>query len=285
MDVDVQRWTAFTTDAAAGNPAGVVVLEEPLDLDAMLVVAAEVGFSETAFLHAADDPATWHVRYVAPAAEVPFCGHATIATGVALLAADPTLQRVVLRTRTVGDVVVDLDTDRDGHGTATLASPPPRQAPLAAADLDALLGLFGWTRDDLDPAVPVAVAHAGADHPVLPLRSRATLAAMAYPFEELRTLMVARGWTTVQVVHRDGPATWHARDPFAAGGVVEDPATGAAAAALGGHLRASGLLPSDGRFTVLQGHDMGRPSVLHVDAAGEHDAAVRVTGTAVPLPG
>ena len=93
--------------------------------------------------------------------------------------------------------------------------------------------------------------------------------------------LISVGWTTVQVVHRQDARTVHARDPFPVGGVVEDPATGAAAAALGGYLRAVGELPADGEVVVHQGHDLGRPSLLLVDARG--DAGVRVTGAAVPM--
>ena len=105
---------------------------------------------------------------------------------------------------------------------------------------------------------------------------------MTYASDELRELMVREDWTTVQVVHRSDARTFHARNPFPVGGVVEDPATGAAAAALGAYLRERAALPADARFTVHQGHDMGRPSLLHVDAGG--DGGVRVAGAAVPIP-
>jgi len=73
----VLRYAAFTTDASGGNPAGVVLDARGLDDQTMQAIAAEVGYSETAFL---TDRA---VRYFSPKAEVPFCGHATIATAVA----------------------------------------------------------------------------------------------------------------------------------------------------------------------------------------------------------
>src|SRR5580765_7402767 len=80
------RLAAFTTDPHGGNPAGVWIGPAlPTDAD-MLRIAAEVGYSETAFL-APDGSGLagrYRVRYFSPLAEVPFCGHATIATGVAL---------------------------------------------------------------------------------------------------------------------------------------------------------------------------------------------------------
>ena len=89
------RLAAFTTDPSGGNPAGVWIGEAlPAD-DEMQRIAAEVGYSETAFLAPDGSGATgrFRVRYFSPLAEVPFCGHATIASGVALaergLAAPP----------------------------------------------------------------------------------------------------------------------------------------------------------------------------------------------------
>jgi PhzF family phenazine biosynthesis protein len=88
----------------------------------------------------------------------------------------------------------------------------------------------------------------------------------------------------VQLVWREGPDLFHARDPFPVGGVVEDPATGAAAAALGGYLRDLGLVTEPAVVSVRQGEDMGRPSALTV-AVDPDDARVRVSGHAVPLEG
>ncbi|MFF2445432.1 PhzF family phenazine biosynthesis protein, partial [Priestia megaterium] len=87
---------------------------------------------------------------------------------------------------------------------------------------------------------------------------------------------------TVQLVWRESEDHFHARDPFPVGGVVEDPATGSAAAAFGGYLRTLDLVPTDGVITIRQGEDMGRPSDLTVKV-NSHDARVLVTGCAVPI--
>lgn len=87
---EVLRYTAFSADPAGGNPAGVVLDASGLTDDAMLAVAADVGYSESAFLTApAPDGAgspgrAFTIRYFSPKAEVPFCGHATVATAIAL---------------------------------------------------------------------------------------------------------------------------------------------------------------------------------------------------------
>ncbi len=64
---------------------------------------------------------------------------------------------------------------------------------------------------------------------------------------------------------------------------MEDPATGAAAAAFGAYLRALDLVDVPARITIHQGHDLGRPSLLTVDIPAGADAGISVTGTAVAL--
>ena len=81
--MDVLRIAAFSDGDNGGNPAGVLIADVLPDAAKMQSVAAEVGYSETAF--AAPDGDNWRVRYFSPESEVPFCGHATIALGAALV--------------------------------------------------------------------------------------------------------------------------------------------------------------------------------------------------------
>ena len=279
--VEVLRYVAFSRDPAGGNPAGVVLDAGSLDAERMQAIAAEVGFSETAFLVPRGGGAL-DVRYFSPLAEVSFCGHATIASAVAH-AQRHGGGRLLYRTA-AGEVEVTTSRVEDGSWRATLTSVPPRTRDLADADLQRLLAALGWSAQDLDPALPPRVAHAGAWHPVLAVSSRSRLAGLDYDVPALGALMAERGWTTVDLVWRQDATTFHARNPFPPGGVVEDPATGAAAAALGGYLREGGHVEVPARLTVLQGADMGRPSVLVVDVPPGAATGISVTGSAVALP-
>lgn len=87
-EAEVLRYTAFSADPAGGNPAGVVLDASELDSAAMLAVAAELGYSESAFLTAPDGRGGYTTRYFSPKAEVPFCGHATVAAAIALAERD-----------------------------------------------------------------------------------------------------------------------------------------------------------------------------------------------------
>lgn len=274
---EILRLAAFPEDGApcGGNPAGVVLDAAGLDEADMLRIAGEVGYSETAFLVSAGGSA-YDVRYFAPVVEVAFCGHATVASGVALGPGDWTF-------RTAAGAVEVAVREEDGRTEATLVSVPPRVAEVAPDDLAEALAALDWAADELDPALPPRVAYGGAYHLVLAARTRERLARLEYDVPVLRALMQARGWTTVALVWRESPDLFHARNPFPVGGVVEDPATGAAAAAFGGYLRSLGLIGEGAEVTVLQGADMGRPSRLRVRlVAGE--PGVRVSGTAVPIP-
>jgi PhzF family phenazine biosynthesis protein len=245
----------------------------------MQAIAAEVGYSETAFLLPGDGGRP-ELRYFSPLAEVAFCGHATIATAVAHAERHGPGELTFL---TRGGEVSVIVGEREGRLIATLTSLVPTVAELAEADLEEILAALGWDRRDLDPALPPRVAFAGVYHPVIGTATRARLAALDYDVARLGALMAARSWTTVQLVWREDGATFHARNPFPPAGVVEDPATGAAAAALGGYLRALRLIDAPARFTVHQGEDIGRPSTLVVDVPAGEGTGIRVSGAAVPL--
>ena len=274
--MDVQRIAAFSSDGEGGNPAGVVLLGEAATEVDMRRVAAEVGYSETAFAVPVEGrDRAWRVRYFSPESEVPFCGHATIALGAALGARNgPGTYRLDLND---ASITVDAEPSEEGMA-ATLRSPPTASRPATEAEMEDALALFGLTANDLDGRLPPARIHGGADHVVLVLRDRARLTAMDYDLDQGREVMRRHGLVTIMFVHARGDRTFDVRNAFASGGVREDPATGAAAAAFAGYLRDSGW-PHGGRFTIRQGEDMGAPSVIEVTLSDEPGSPVRVSGS------
>jgi PhzF family phenazine biosynthesis protein len=271
------RLSAFSDTPDGGNPAGVWIGDVLPSAATMQSIAAHVGFSETAFVAPASG-AYRDIRYFSPVAEVAFCGHATIAAGVILgeTSGDGTY---ALRT-SVGDVPVDV-ASADGGREATLTSVTPRHERAPDALVDAVLALLGWQRGDLDPAIAPARAFAGVWHLVLAVARPERLDRLDYPFDAMKASMLADGLTTLQLVRRESDGVFDARNPFPVGGVVEDPATGAAAAALGGYLRDAGLVQAPARILIRQGEAMGRPSRLHVDIPAT--GGIRVSGTAVRI--
>jgi len=275
----VLRYSAFTDSPEGGNPAGVVLDARGLSDDEMLAIAAEVGYSETAFLAPRAEGA-YDVRYFSPLAEVPFCGHATVAAAVAIAEREGPADLVF--TIGSGDVPVRTRVDDAGAVTATLTSVAPYVEDVSAEEVRRATGLLGWDPSDLDDAFPPRIAYAGVRHLILVAATRERLAALDYDFEGLKAYMLERDLTTVDLVWPAGPLTFYARDPFPVGGVVEDPATGAAAAAFGAYLRELGAIEPPARLTVFQGQDMGRPSELLVDVAADRPE-IRVTGRAVVI--
>lgn len=280
-EAEVLRYAAFTDDPEGGNPAGVVLDAGGLSAQRMLAIARAVGYSETAFLA----PVTagggeYGVRYFSPEAEVSFCGHATIAAAVALAARRGPGEFVFHVA--AGPVPVRTRAGRAGVMTASLTSVPPR-VEAADGELTAeVLQALGWAPRELDPGLPVRIAYAGARHMILAAADRERLAVLEYDFARLRTAMLAAELTTIALLWRERDELYHARNPFPVGGVYEDPATGAAAAAFGGYLRALEPIAAPRRITILQGAELGRPSRLTVDVT-PGDAGIVVSGAAVPI--
>ncbi|MEV0594481.1 PhzF family phenazine biosynthesis protein [Nonomuraea cavernae] len=278
--MEILRYVAFSERADGGNPAGVVFDAAGISSSRMLEIAAEVGYSETAFVTRGVDRELT-VRYFSPKVEVPFCGHATIATAVAF--ADLHGPGELLLQTPAGPIEVSTSVTHAGATVATLVSVPPRVEAMEAALLDELLMALHWSHADLDAEFPPRVAHAGASHPIIAARTRERLADLSYDFSLLAILMERAKWTTIDLVWRESDDVFHARNPFPPGGVREDSATGAAAAAFGGYLRALGLVTLPATVTVLQGQDMGRPSTITLSIPKDPASGIAVTGTAVRL--
>jgi PhzF family phenazine biosynthesis protein len=271
--MNVFKLAAFSHNGRGGNPAGVAFYDGAMPKDEeMLRIAKEVGYSETAFLVKQDDG--WRVRYFAPEVEVPFCGHATIALGAALGERFGEGEYKLI----LNDSNITVHAEKTDNGfTATLQSPQTHSEDAPTEYVDKVLALFNLTDDDLNANFPVRFASAGAKHLILVLTDRKTLADMKYPFEEVKALMAKQGLVTISLLWNESDDVFHARNPFPAGGVYEDPATGAAAAALAGYLRDIGWQGKK-ELVIVQGEDMGMPSRLSVRFNPKSGESVAVSG-------
>ena len=276
----VLRYSAFASTPEGGNPAGIVLDASGLDDAEMQQIAAEVGYAETAFLtEPAIDGDAKHprVRYFSPVAEVPICGHATVATAVALARRDG-LGTVVFETP-VGPISIETTSDGD-EITAAFTSVEPKLGGLADDVSRTLLDLLGIGVADLDPRFPPQLSFAGNWHPVLVFADRERFDTFGYDADAVRDLMDAQAWTgTVITLFAIADDEFEARNIFPVGTMDEDPATGSAAAAVGGYLRALGLAPD--RLVIHQGAHIGRPSLLTVDIPAH--GGIVVSGTATEI--
>jgi PhzF family phenazine biosynthesis protein len=277
MNGSLYRYAAFSTVPTGGNPAGIWIGDALPPDPEMQRIAAELACPDTAFV----SPATGlerQVRYFSPGKEVDFCGHATIATGV--LFGQQQGAGEYRFTTNVGVVPVSVR-ELEGRWVAALTSVMPRHEKASAPLLRAALAALEWREDELDPAIPPARIFAGNWHLLITARTAGRLAELDYDYDRLKELMLADGLVTLQLVWREKPDLFHARDPFPVGGVVEDPATGSGAAALGGYLRDAKLVKAPAHIVIRQGEAMGRPSRLEVEIPAT--GGIVVSGNAVPM--
>jgi PhzF family phenazine biosynthesis protein len=273
-ELRVQRIAAFSDGDTGGNPAGVVVERQLPDEPTMRQIAREIAFSETVF--AAPTDGGWRVRYFSPESEVAFCGHATIALGAVLALA----RGDGVFALTLNDAKITVEGRSDGNVVAAaLQSPPTRSTPADPEIISDALTLFGYTRQDLDGRIPPALASAGPTYLVLALASRHRLSRMRYDLAPGREFMNRCGLVTIALICAETSRLFHARNAFASGGVYEDPATGASAAALAGYLRDIDW-PHGGAIDIIQGEDMGSRSHLRAEIGPAVGSSIRVSGTA-----
>jgi trans-2,3-dihydro-3-hydroxyanthranilate isomerase len=296
MRLSYHTLDVFTRDPFGGNPLGVFPDATHLPTPLMQRIAGEMNLSETVFLGPPESrDGTARVRIFTPRVEVPFAGHPTV--GTALFLAGRLSSNAIAGGRAklvleenVGPVPVEVrfDDGRPGFAmftTAQLSEHHP--SPHAAADLAAMVGLDA--ADVCPPGLPAQMVSCGLPYHIIPVRSieavrRATLDSAIW-----RRLLADTWAHHVYVVCLDAEgeeADVRVRMFAPGSGVPEDPATGSAAAALGGYLaaldgRANGTL----RWVAEQGIEMGRPSLLYVEAdrVGGVTTAIRVGGHAVSV--
>jgi trans-2,3-dihydro-3-hydroxyanthranilate isomerase len=306
MEYDFYTADVFTQHLFGGNQLAVFPEARGLTPALMQQIAGEFNLSETVFVLPPDNAGhTRRLRIFTPGAELPFAGHPTVGAAVVLasIGAIP-LQgeetRIIFE-EGVGPVPVTIRT-RDGRPefarlSAAMAPqfgpPPPDAAALAAA--------IGVAADDILQGALSTPLHAGdarsyayAPQAVscgvpflfIPLRDREALARARLNRERWEALLADSWAPHLYLITPDAerPGSHIRARMFApAMNIVEDPATGAAASALGGYLGAR--CGSDGaqRWIVEQGFEMGRPSIIEVEAdiAGGTVGAVRVGGAAV----
>jgi PhzF family phenazine biosynthesis protein len=268
---------AFTREPGAGNRAGVVLDASGLGEAEMRAAARAVAASETAFVFPSSDGDV-HVRYFTPAEEIPFCGHATVATfhRLAELGALPMPGRPFLRCA-AGRLAVELE-PTDGGTRVWITTPTPAfvPSPLPAAQV---LALLGGDERMLDRELPIRRAGTKL---FIPLARRNDLWGLAPRHEALAAAGREHGVLGYYVFTRDtleAKSITHARFFAPAVGIREDPVTGAASGPLAVYLVEHGLLRVPGRARVEQGDAMGRSGrvELEVSAHGARIGGVAVT--------
>lgn len=283
--MNIEKIAAFSNNNTGGNPAGVAILEALPSSEKMQAVAAEVGFSETVFAApvAPVNPASsthpqendnWRVRYFSPESEVPFCGHATVALGAVLSEKYGTKVYHLELNHT--EITVEGFYENQQY-SAALQSPLTQSSKLSDDLLVNSLELFNLKPHELSTDIPPSMINAGMNHLLLALNDRQALRMMQYDLNAGRDLMNQHNIATIMLAVQESDSVFHVRNAFASGGVYEDPATGAAAAAFSGYLRDS-LAYKHEAITLIQGEDMGAKSVISAEFTPEIGSSIRISG-------
>ncbi len=282
---------AFTDQAFGGNPAGVVVLSQNSDFpadDSMLKIAAELRYSETAFIKkVADDK--FNIRYFTPVAEVDLCGHATVASFYVLLKEGVVKVGGTYQNQTLAGCL-NIFVDRDSI-LMDMAEPQLHEvipAGVASDDLYQIMGLSNHRQGDCENSamslVPRKVSTGLVDI-MLPVKSQAELNCIAPDFKALSALSKKYNVVGVHaftVNTNDGKV--HARNFAPLYDIDEEAATGTSNGALAYYLYHYSYLKAGQLLEVIQGEKMGRPSSITAQVVIEDGKEkVKVGGRAIIL--
>lgn len=279
---------AFTTRRYAGNPCGVVTRADGLSDDQMQAIARELNASETAFV-LPSRRAMFRVRFFTPAKEIPLAGHPTIATMHALveegridLSGGPVR---VTQELSIGLLPVDIALDAERNVRVVMTQGRPEFG--RRLDRSVIADALGIAPSDILADAPVQVVSTGTPQAMVPVRSLEVLRRLRPNYQHLGDLEEVGHYFSTHVFCLEAIEPGHrahARHFAASAGVPEDPVTGSATGAMAAYLWKYGLV-REPRYTVEQGHLMGRPGLVEVevDAEGDEPVGVRIAGTAVTV--
>ncbi|NMO15219.1 PhzF family phenazine biosynthesis protein [Pyxidicoccus fallax] len=280
---------AFTQTPGAGNRAGVVLDAAGLDAEAMQRIARVMGASETAFMLSAPAEGTVRLRYFAPAEEIPFCGHATVAT-FHLLAERGVLKAPGTYRLECKAGTLDVELEATTQGVRAWIVTPRLPWVESPVPLEAVMSLVGGTVEMVDRALPVL---RNGHRVMVPLRRREDVWALAPRSVALAETLRPHGLSGVYVFSRetkDASSVAHARYFVPGIGVAEDPVTGSAAGPIGMYLATQGVLvlPGEGgtvRARIEQGDAIGKPGRIDVEVTGRagQPERARIGGIAVTM--
>lgn len=316
MDLSFHTLDVFTREIFGGNPLGVFPGATHLSTELMQSVAREMNLSETVFLGPPETAeGTARVRIFTPAREVPFAGHPTVGSAIFLASGlygggegsrhseGPRLPEMptgdgevdLVLEENVGPVPV---TVRFEGGVPVFARfttallPEHRPSPHPVEDLAAMIGLEASEIGGEGPGggtLEPEMVSCGLEYFVIPVRTLDAVRRSSLDTARWQRMLADEWAHHVYLVCMDAEGDdvdVRVRMYAPGSGVPEDPATGSAAAALGGYLsQAHGGREASLSWTVEQGIEMGRPSLLYVEADRRDGttSAVRVGGSAVPV--
>lgn len=264
----------FTDTALAGNPLAVVFDADDLDDAAMQAIAAEFNLSETVFItEPKGREGDYGLRIFTPLEELPFAGHPTVGSAIALglkRSSEPGKRLRFILEETVGDITADVRINSADHGSARFFLPrlPERVGDLPPiTDIAAALGL--QPGDLLDTPVQGGIWSAGVPFGIVPLRYPELLSEISLDIPVLERVFGGEqpypAYVVAKASSTEFTQDWRVRMFGPHLGITEDPATGGAAAAFAGLIaKEAGLGDGEHAISIYQGVEMARPSHLRL---------------------
>jgi trans-2,3-dihydro-3-hydroxyanthranilate isomerase len=282
----------FTERVFGGNPLAVVFDAQGLRTTQMQLIAVEFNYSETTFVLPASAPGcAAQVRIFTPRAEMPFAGHPNVGTGVCF-ARERERQNLdipepLIFQELAGPVRIEVLREAGQITGAQISAPSP-------LSIGATLGLketaqcLGLDVSDIASTIHVpCVASVGLPFMMVELASRSALSRAAPNLEAHQRLLPPLGTDGIFAYARGtGEGELHARMFAPVGGILEDPATGSASAALMGLLASlRGATNEERSWRIEQGVEMGRPSLIRgrTEKRSGSLAGVHISGAVVPV--
>ena len=282
----------FTRTPFAGNPLAVVLDAESLSAGEMQAIAREFNYSETTFvLPPVCRAATAHVRIFTPRIEVPFAGHPNIGTAVVLgrrndAGSNPGADQFLFE-EAAGMVPVRLIREEGSVVAAELTAPGPLEVSPAVSARDAAACLALDVDDICSLTHQPQVASVGLPFLIVELTGRDALRRAHADLSAHARILPPLGTDAVYAYCLDrDPHRLQARAFAPLDGCSEDPATGSAtAAAIALRALCHPLPGGTSQWTVHQGVDLGRPSLILGCVVKEEGAIrqVRIAGHAVTV--
>ena len=291
-EFEFRQIDVFTDRPLAGNPLAVVLDADELDGETMQAVAAETNLSETAFVLRPTEPtADYRLRIFTPKRELPFAGHPSVGTAFALLQegrfGSPEKDLSVRQEVGIGVLPIKIESTVNGPLiTMTQGRPEVSERVEDAADIASALGCAA---DEVSHSSPgPRVASTGLRQLMVPMVSVEAVSLLSPEWSALSLMERRLDVTGISAFACDGHASVRCRFFSPRSGIMEDPATGSAAGALGAYMAVEGMLDVEGGtagLTVYQGLEIRRPSRIdvRVRADGRVPTLVEVGGRCVTV--
>lgn len=292
MEVLVHHYDAFSATPNKGNPAGVVLDADGMSDAMMQEIALKVGFNETAFVLPSFEAAI-RIRFFTPGHEIPLCGHATIASVVALyerntLPLDTLSNSLSIETK-AGVLPISVRSNAESGSVVVEMTQAPAEFVNFEGNRQALADALGIQVSDFHPTLPIVFGSTGTWTLIVPISSLSVVESMQSSSEDFPNVLSQMPRSSVHpfsMESRYEDADLHARhfsSPFS--GTVEDPVTGTASGVMGAYLARHLPEYCVARNYVLkveQGFEVGRDGRVTVAVLNRTEPfEVRISGTGV----